>query len=661
MKNNGLLPLLAVLLLALSGCNHSGSGGYDPASDDPASDDPAPKTCVQFVNNNSIPVSVYADGSQYQKIADVEADSSSFPIERTPEASAHFYHVYRFSIDGWEFPYYDEGLISEINEGIIARVDAEKTTTIPIPLLSGLSSTDLNTPVTSKTYLRVENAGTYSLLLTHGNSEENPQGTNSPILNAGETGAYLVSAGPVSGYQFKRNAVTPVDFPAALTAFEAGHLYSIKHENSGLSLVSDIPLTIAQVLASVLPAPWGLFASAAGSDSIELSWSAVEGAAGYNVYRSDSAEGTYAKVNASLITTAAYADTGLSAETTYYYKVSAISGGGGEGAKSGYAYATTSSSTLSAPTVVSATAYSGYIYIAWSSVSGASYYNVYRATTATGTYSLMGTTSSTDYYNGSSYDGYSLSSGTTYYYKVSAVSSSGTEGVLSIYTYATASSTLSAPNNVSATALSSSSISLSWNSVSGASSYRIYYSTTGTRPSSYTYSTTSTSYTVTGLSSGTTYYFWVCTYSSSTGSTYFPSSYVYATTSSSSSGSAPSLSWSTYSGSSWSQQSTNYYKSTNTADGSSSWLRLTVTASSACTIAVMLTAYSEERFDYALMSSLDGSTSSYLYRVSGNGSSQSYTYSISAGTHYIYFGYTKDGSVSQNGDYATVQVTNISS
>jgi len=95
-------------------------------------------------------------------------------------------------------------------------------------------------------------------------------------------------------------------------------------------------------------APDGLIAAASSLSVITLSWNAVSGAEGYYVYRADSAAGTYAKV--STVTSPFYTDTGLSANATYYYKVSAYNDAG-ESAQSAYTSATTSSSgPLSVPT-----------------------------------------------------------------------------------------------------------------------------------------------------------------------------------------------------------------------------------------------------------------------------------------------------------------------
>jgi hypothetical protein len=92
----------------------------------------------------------------------------------------------------------------------------------------------------------------------------------------------------------------------------------------------------------------------------------------------------------------------------------------------------------------------------------------------------------------------------------------------------------SAPTGVTAYALSSSGIEVSWNSVSGATYYDIYYEVGASSTKYYAATVSGSSYTHTGLSSGTTYYYYI-TASNSYGESNY-SSYDYATTSSSSSG-----------------------------------------------------------------------------------------------------------------------------
>ena len=76
--------------------------------------------------------------------------------------------------------------------------------------------------------------------------------------------------------------------------------------------------------------PTGLLATVASSSSITLTWTAVSGATSYDIYRSSSSTGTFSRLGSEptvgAVTT--YTDTGLSANTAYFYKISAINSSG---------------------------------------------------------------------------------------------------------------------------------------------------------------------------------------------------------------------------------------------------------------------------------------------------------------------------------------------
>ncbi|MDR1786993.1 MAG: fibronectin type III domain-containing protein [Treponema sp.] len=179
------------------------------------------------------------------------------------------------------------------------------------------------------------------------------------------------------------------------------------------------------VIFPIRSAPSGVTATAQSSSSIVLSWNTVDGATSYNVYRAASSGGSYSSIGTT--TSAPYTDIGLLANTTYYYKVSAVNSLG-EGSQSNYVTAKTFSA---APTgLTAAVQSSSSVKIWWTSAAGASSYKVYRATSAAGPYSNIGTSTGTSTY--SPYTNTGLSANTNYYYKVSAVNSAG-EGEQSEY------------------------------------------------------------------------------------------------------------------------------------------------------------------------------------------------------------------------------------
>lgn len=153
-----------------------------------------------------------------------------------------------------------------------------------------------------------------------------------------------------------------------------------------------------------------------------------------------------------------------------------------------------------APTNLTATGGNAVVSLSWSASTGATSYNVLRSTTNGGPYSSIASTSST------SYSDTGVSNGTTYYYVVTASNSAGTSGD-SNQASATPNVTIPpAPTNLTATA-GNAQVSLSWSASSGATSYNVMRSTTNGGPYSLVNSTSSTSYTDTGLTNGTTYYY----------------------------------------------------------------------------------------------------------------------------------------------------------
>jgi len=150
--------------------------------------------------------------------------------------------------------------------------------------------------------------------------------------------------------------------------------------------------------------------------------------------------------------------------------------------------------------------------VAWSPVSGAEGYRVYRSATQTGTYSQTGS----DITGVTTYTDSGLAELTSYFYKVSAFDSEG-EGALSDFAVGSTLSSTGAPASPTGLAVSSptaSSLTLSWNAVTGASGYRLYRAATSGGSYSQIGSdiTSGTTYTNTGLAANTTYYYKVSAY-----------------------------------------------------------------------------------------------------------------------------------------------------
>ena len=141
--------------------------------------------------------------------------------------------------------------------------------------------------------------------------------------------------------------------------------------------------------------------------------------------------------------------------------------------------------------------------LTWNAVSGATSYKVYRATSQNGTYSLLGTVTATSYTNTGA------KAGTTYWYKVKAVNDAGLSPYSNIVSGQVKSVTPkpSAPVVKIGNSASSGKPMLTWNAVSGATSYKVYRATSQNGTYSLLGTVTATSYTNTGAKVGTTYYY----------------------------------------------------------------------------------------------------------------------------------------------------------
>lgn len=254
----------------------------------------------------------------------------------------------------------------------------------------------------------------------------------------------------------------------------------------------------------------------------------------YNIYRSSSSgftatPGTTPPSGTS--NTNSYVNTGLKPSSTYYYRVAAVDKSGNIGSlsveKSGTTAAPPPDTTPPAQVTGLAitTKSTTQLVLAWTqnSEGDLDHYNIYKGTSPNFAVTLGSTipvaTSSTN-----SYQSAGLEPSTTYYYKVAAVDDSGNIGKISSEkSGTTASSTVNTPidktapskvKGLSVKSVSNSELKLKWTAVkaSDLDHYNIYIGskskfsvTPGTTPPAGT--STTNSYSSTGLHSSTKYYF----------------------------------------------------------------------------------------------------------------------------------------------------------
>jgi fibronectin type 3 domain-containing protein len=253
---------------------------------------------------------------------------------------------------------------------------------------------------------------------------------------------------------------------------------------------------------SAKPAPTttSLTAASASYTSVKLSWPSVSGATGYEVWRSTSSAGAFPTTYT--VPVAGSTDTSLTTGTTYYYKVRAYHLQGSTNVYGGF------SDVKSAKPVPATTSLSvasaGYtsVQLGWASVSGATGYEIYRATSATGTYTRLVTVSGTSYRNTG------LTTGTTYYYKTRAYHLQGSTKVFGSFSAIQHAKPVPGTiSGLSAAKATSSSVAVKWSAVSGATGYEIYRATSATGTYARLVTVSGTSYRNTGLTTGRTYYY----------------------------------------------------------------------------------------------------------------------------------------------------------
>ncbi|HSV14191.1 MAG TPA: Ig-like domain-containing protein [Tepidisphaeraceae bacterium] len=224
---------------------------------------------------------------------------------------------------------------------------------------------------------------------------------------------------------------------------------------------------------------------ATGSGSgISLTWTAVSAPllAGYNVYRSTSSTGTFVKINSSVVATASDNDATAAAGSTYYYKITATDTWGCESAQSAVASATRPADSVApaAPAGLTATGSSSGVTLSWTANIEADLagYNVYRSTSATGTFFKLNTSG---LITGTNFVDTTAPAGQASFYQVTAVDASSNES-----TAATANATRlvdttppAVPTGFSANG-STANITLSWsaNTDSDLAGYNLYRSNT---------------------------------------------------------------------------------------------------------------------------------------------------------------------------------------
>ena len=230
----------------------------------------------------------------------------------------------------------------------------------------------------------------------------------------------------------------------------------------------------------------------ADSGKPNLSWKAVTGAAGYEIWREE--DGVFTKLTT--LSKCKYTDDTAKADTVYRYKVIAV------GAKTApnSADAVVEIKTALAKPVVTfrVDSISGKPSLSWNPVEGAQVYKIYRSTKATKSYKEVEVTT------GLEYTDLTANVAKGYYYKVIAV---GANSSSAYSAYKKLSAKCAQPEIAVFTDPVSGKPAVRWEKISGGKKYEVYRATSENGRYKKVKTTTAASFTDTSAKVGTTYFY----------------------------------------------------------------------------------------------------------------------------------------------------------
>ncbi len=246
---------------------------------------------------------------------------------------------------------------------------------------------------------------------------------------------------------------TAAPYSASWTPSNAGtyQLSAVARDNQGASTRSSY----VQVSVQTPPpaAPSGL-AGTASEYSVRLTWvDTSSNESGFRIYRGNGS--SFTQIATLAANSREYLDSGLTPETTYYYRVGAYNSAG-----------ETSSSTVPVTTAmvllppppgsINAASVSGGLQITWSLSEGATGYDLQRSLAAAGPFTTIRTTTSSSYLDSA------VVAGTVYYYRVMARKDTYVSAPSPLASAAAPGSAPAAPSNLRASVVSKIRVNLTW-------------------------------------------------------------------------------------------------------------------------------------------------------------------------------------------------------
>jgi fibronectin type 3 domain-containing protein len=295
---------------------------------------------------------------------------------------------------------------------------------------------------------------------------------------------YSVYRGTVSGTRsLLINGLATSNYIDATVADGTTYFYTVRADN-GTESADSSEISARSISAFTITST-----NSPGTTSISVTWPSTTGAATYDIqYGTSSGSYTSTVTNRTSPSTL----TGLTSGITYYIRVIAKNAVGSGSTE--YSNEESQGTPVGPPTGVLATVANAQITLSWNPMSGASSYKVYRGTVSGAYAEIANGVVATNYVDTG------VTDGTVYYYVIKSFNGADSTNSLEV-----TGKTISAFSISSLTALSSTSLQVTFPSTNGGDLYDVRY---GTSTGSYTstISAVTSPYTITGLTTNTTYY-----------------------------------------------------------------------------------------------------------------------------------------------------------
>lgn len=312
-----------------------------------------------------------------------------------------------------------------------------------------------------------------------------------------KVGWYLVNG--ATSYRIYRRVINPDNTRSGWTyLYTAGAKQKNYIDTKGLQSDTYYEYTVRSYTANgtsavcryaairYYPAP--TVAVKAVSGGVKVSWNQIAGAKQYAVYRKYNGAKSWTYLGSVSADTLSYVDKAANSGRNIFYTVRAV----GNGSKS--SFVAKKIAYVGIPHLLSAKNIVGGVQVKWSAINNAKGYRVYRRAAGEKGWTYLTTVKTT------SYTDKNVKSGVYYKYTVRTVFNklySGYEsGILVRYM---------ATPKLTSIANSGSGITVRWNAVGGAASYRVYRRAAGEKGWKYIKNTTSTSFTDSNVKKGVTY------------------------------------------------------------------------------------------------------------------------------------------------------------